>query len=146
MIKKALQPLGLRIHLSHKGKHLKDLISSNKCNNIQPPCDLRKCEVKRKDCTRTHVVYEVKCNKCNPCYIGSTKRRLHQRIKEHLFMQKSSLVYQHKAKCKNDEWTTRILYTSHNIQQLRFMESILIKRVMPSINGKESVFKDHIVF
>ena len=147
MVKKALQPLGLRVNLSHKSKHLKDVINFNfnRTANGHESCDLKSCVLKNKDCVRTHVVYEMKCLQCNSCYIGSTKRKLHQRVKEHLVSQKSSLVYQHNLTCKG-EWTTKILYATHHLQHLRFMESILIRRHSPQLNGKENVFNEHIVF
>jgi hypothetical protein len=32
------------------------------------------------------------------------------------------------------------------MQHLRFMESILIRRLSPTINAKENLFDEHIVF
>jgi hypothetical protein len=144
MVYKALKPLGLRVVLSHKSKHLVNMLRKTTVNE-QKACGFKKCVLKSKNCTNTHVVYEMECNKCRSNYIGSTKRPLHQRVKEHVTM-KSSLVYQHNVRCGNGGWKTMVLYTSHHVQQMRFMEAMLIKRRAPSINGKENVFNDHIVF
>jgi hypothetical protein len=144
MVRKALKPLGLNVSLSHKSKRLRDILQK-KSTSDHDSCDYKNCFLKNKDCTRTHVVYQMKCSKCGATYIGSTKRKLHQRIKEHM-THKSSLVYQHHIKCGSGKWSTSVLYCCHHIQQLRFMESMLIKRHSPNINVKENVFNEHIVF
>jgi predicted GIY-YIG superfamily endonuclease len=89
-------------------------------------------------------VYKMECTSCESNYIGSTWRRLHQRVREHL-SQRGSLVYQHNMVCKS-EWRTSILYECHHLQQLRFMEAMAIKKLSPNLNGKDNLFDSHIVF
>jgi hypothetical protein len=142
MIKKALQPLGVKINLSHKSKRLKDLLNCN--DKKREKCNIKNCPLNSSECHRTHVVYEMKCIKCGYNYIGSTKRKLHQRVKEHM-THKTSLVYLHNIKCKSG-WNSKVIYQCHHVQQLRFMESMMIRRLAPKLNGKENVFNEHIVF
>jgi hypothetical protein len=144
LVKKLLKPLGIKINLSQKSKHLKDIVR-NKIVSDHKQCRMRGCIVNSGKCERTHVVYQMVCKVCASVYIGSTKRKLHQRIKEHI-TQKSSLVYQHQNKCNGSNWNVEILYTTYYIQKLRFMESMLIKRFKPNINVKENIFDQHIVF
>jgi predicted transposase YbfD/YdcC len=97
--------------------------------------------MKERDCASTYVVYKMKCKKCNEFYIGSTWRRLHQRIKEHKTI-KSSLVFQHRCK---DSWENSILYKTNHVQKMRFMEAIMIRDLKPMVNGKETIYSGHIV-
>ena len=139
MIRKSLQPLGLRVIISHKNTRLKNLLTSR-----PKPTEVKFCKVcglKEFECEATHVVYKMQCNKCNNFYIGSTRRTLHQRLKEHATI-KSSLVYQHHCK---DRWHTTILYRTNHVQKMRLMEAILIKDQKPQVNGKETIFSGHIV-
>ena len=34
-------------------------------------------------CETSNVIYMIQCTKCNPQYIGETKRRLKERLNEH---------------------------------------------------------------
>ena len=47
-------------------------------------CKSKTCPIKYTDCTRTHVVYEITCELCGECYVGSTVRALHDRAREHI--------------------------------------------------------------
>ena len=47
-------------------------------------CNSKTCPIKYIDCTRTHVVYEITCELCRECYVGSTVRALHDRAREHI--------------------------------------------------------------
>ena len=42
------------------------------------------------------VVYKIKCETCNQCYIGKTERILTHRIKEHNNSKKESAIQTHK--------------------------------------------------
>ena len=139
MIRRSLRPLGLNIIISHKNTRLKNLLKTHPKSNGLKFCGV--CGQKVPDCEATHVVYKMVCTKCNKFYIGSTRRTLHQRLKEHVTI-KSSLVYQHPCKTK---WDTSILYRTNHVQKLRFMEAIFIKDLKPQVNGKETIFTGHIV-
>jgi uncharacterized protein YlxP (DUF503 family) len=90
-------------------------------------------------CLRTNVVYSLVCKQCQAQYIGSTKRHLHTRIKEH-FTLSSSAVFSHKSVCRN-EWTVSILSSCRNVADLRIKEAIHIKDSHPKLNKKEDLLK-----
>jgi predicted GIY-YIG superfamily endonuclease len=132
-IMRSLQPLGLKIRLSHKNYKLKSWL---KAINNQPKlsCSLANCKLKDKNCLKSMVVYKCTC-KCGANYIGSTERHLHVRIKEH-FSLHNSAIYQHRLDCDN-EWFTQILTHGNDLTDLRLKEAILIKKQRPSLNRKE---------
>jgi hypothetical protein len=140
MVKKSLEPLGVKIIISHKLTRLRNLLKPRKVGTQRNgSCQI--CGLRSMDCTATHVVYKMTCKKCNEFYIGSTWRRLHLRIREHKSI-KSSLVYQHKCK---GEWHTEVLYRTNHVQKMRLMEALIIKDLKPGVNGKETIFDKHVV-
>jgi hypothetical protein len=141
-IKKSLAPFGLNFCISHKSKRLKNLLREK--SNLNLACNFQKCSLNNQDCMKTHVVYKMVCTGCGSFYVGSTWRRLHQRVREHL-TQRCSLVYQHNVVC-NSDWRTSVLYQCQHLQQLRFMEAMAIRKLTPTLNGKDNLFDSHIVF
>jgi hypothetical protein len=139
-IKKALKPLNLPIRIVHKGRQLQHILAKQ---GKRPPtrtgkCDLRGCALKNDSCFVKMVVYKVECTKCKLFYIGSTKKYLHTRIKEHNSM-KSSSVHQHHATCQGG-WTIHVLQVCKSLPDLRFTEALLIKDLQPGLNKKEEFF------
>ena len=49
-----------------------------------------------------NAVYQITCNNCNQHYIGSTTRFIHDRVKEHLNSENSS-VKKHISTCQNKD-------------------------------------------
>jgi hypothetical protein len=137
MIRSTLAPLKLKICISHKTKTLNSVFRQKVAGDIAL---CQQCGIS--GCGATHVVYQMTCNKCGGIYIGSTYRRLHMRVREHLAM-RNSLVYQHPCK---EGWSTKILWRGRHVQKLRFMEALLIREKKPTINGKENIFDKHILF
>jgi hypothetical protein len=90
-------------------------------------------------CLRTNVVYSLVCKQCQAQYIGSTRRHLHTRIKEHLTLSSSS-VYSHRSVCGND-WIISILSSCRNVTDLRIKEALHIKDSHPKLNKKEDLLK-----
>ena len=143
ILMKSLKPLGVRINVSHKSRHLKNIIGKVKSQEINH-CNLKKCKIKNKMCNKTRVVYAMICQKCEEQFIGSTKRKVHQRVMEHM-IQSSSLVFKHTQLC-HGEWKVKILYENQHVQNVRYiMESMLIKSMKPKINKKDNLFINHIV-
>jgi hypothetical protein len=140
LIKRALQPIGFHIRLSHRSKQLKEYFKSP-----SPPasfhhqqCKLRDCPLKGKLCFMKLIVYQITCNSCQQFYIGSTKKHFHLRIKEHMSMKQSNL-FQHKSTC-NGNWSFKILSRSQSVADMRMKEAILINELHPTINKKEVIF------
>jgi hypothetical protein len=136
-IRKVLHPLGLRIAISHQGKPLKNFFNL-KINTQRRTCCIKDCPIKSSICFQAMVVYKVECKRCSQFYIGSTKKHLHLRIKEHYSL-KSSSISQHGRKCGN-EWKYTILSKCKSIPEVRFKEAILIKELNPMLNVKEEIF------
>ena len=76
----------------------------------------------------------MKCLKCQATYIGSTKRPLHQRIKEH-YQSPASSIYNHRNICEAN-FEVIIIATDHKINRLRLKEAIVIRDNNPAINNK----------
>jgi hypothetical protein len=140
-IRKALRDLNLNIVISHKSTQLKQLLSVKRNNDT---CHLTGCKLKNDLCLVRGTVYHIKCNLCGDNYIGSSWRYLHLRYKEHS-TQKSSPIYHHNNRC-GGSLVVEVLQKENNIQRLRIKEAILIKQLKPSMNGKDDLFKTHILF
>ena len=85
------------------------------------PSNLKNCAVTNKSmCNVKKCVYELRCQECNQCYIGSTLRPLHTRFMEHMKNKKSS-VFQHKKNCKA-AFNAVIIDKARDNTSLRFKE------------------------
>ena len=97
-IKRIFQKEGIPIRLVHKSFALRQALKPRKKLD---GCKKSDCPTSEKGlCFLKDVVYRITCNKCKEIYIGSTIRKLHDRIKEHLNTNKSS-VYKHLTACKS---------------------------------------------
>ena len=76
--------LSLARLVNPKPKTIEQISSKPKPSQV---CRLRKCPIKYhcQDCTKTHVVYEARCNLCPNNYIGSTTVALHYRARQHIY-------------------------------------------------------------
>jgi hypothetical protein len=140
-IRKSIKELGLNVIISHKSTQLKHLLSSKRPKET---CNLPGCTLKSNICLVKGSVYLIKCNLCRESYIGSSWRHLHLRFKEHL-SQKASPIHHHNARC-NGPISIEVLQRENNLQRLRIKEALLIKERKPSMNGKDDLFKSHIMF
>jgi hypothetical protein len=138
MFKRAVRHLGpYSIRICHKSQDLSQMLHRKK--NYIPArkgnCDLPNCTLKNNLCFRSMVVYLATCVKCNECYIGSTKKFLHLRVKEHMTM-RSSNIFQHHALCRS-EWKFSVLSSTRSLPNLRWQEALWIVKNKPTINKKE---------
>jgi hypothetical protein len=140
-IRKSIKELGLNVIISHKGAQLKQMLSTKRLNE---KCCLPGCKLMNNLCLIRGSVYRIKCSLCGDSYIGSSWRYLHVRFKEHL-TQKASPIYHHNTKC-NGPISIEILQKDNNLQRLRIKEALLIKELKPTLNGKDDLFKTHILF
>jgi len=105
--------------------------------NDAPPakCNINNCTMKNNLCHTKKCVYELRCEKCQQIYIGSTLRALHIRVREHMEDNKSS-VFQHTKQCAGANFSTSVIARARDNTSLRFKEALLIQRKKPRINVK----------
>ena len=99
-----------------------------------------------------NVIYEFSCN-CGCNYVGRTKRRLGDRIKEHIpkwYLENKkktgeSTITKHLLTCTNPPTDPRnafkIIRKARSINELKILEAIFIKRLKPSL----CIQKEHVI-
>ena len=96
----------------------------------------------------TEVVYEAGCWDCDDCYIGKTKRRLHDRTTEHFKAltsnSHSSAIADHMTqtghRIKWDHFD--ILATGQSDINCKIKETLLIRDLKPALNENVGSEKD----
>ena len=89
---------GIPVRVTHKSYTLRRALSPN---NTERTCTRANCPISNTNlCLLRNVVYQITCNNCNQHYIGSTTRFVHDRVREHLNNDSSS-VKKHISKCQN---------------------------------------------
>ncbi len=135
-IKRIFQKEGIPIRLVHKSFTLRQALKPRKKLD---GCKKSDCPTSEKGlCFLKDVVYRITCNKCKEIYIGSTIRKLHDRIKEHLNTNKSS-VYKHLTACKSSYQNiqVKIITRDNDNVNLRLKEAFHIRKEKPKINSRE---------
>ena len=101
---------GIPVRVAHKSYTLRRALSHN---NKERTCTRANCPISdTRLCLLRNAVYQIMCNNCNQHYIGSTTRFIHDRVREHLNNDNSS-VKKHLSKCqglqrhRNEEYRTR---------------------------------------
>jgi hypothetical protein len=139
LVRKAVSKLGHNVRISHNSTTLGQMLQPKKSFSTAPTrdgkCNLPRCKVNSEVCYKSMVVYQAKCAKCLSTYIGSTKKFLHLRIKEH-FSQRESSIFQHNASCQG-QWSFNIRHSCRSLQSLRWAEAIIICQEKPRLNRKE---------
>lgn len=149
-IKRIFNKEGIPLRLAHRSLTLRNYLSRNSNTKI---CTLKNCPLNNDLCMTTGCVYKIECGKCHAFYIGSTKRKLHTRLQEHLKSSKSP-VHQHFTQSQPNNITTQnfcikttIVDRENDHINLRFLESLQTKRLVPTINTKEQFhFIDPLIF
>ena len=101
-------------------------------------CNIKSCTMADSNlCHIKKCVYQLRCTNCFQCYIGSTLRRLHERVREHLQQDRSS-VFQHKRIC-GAAFEVRVITRARDNTSLRFKEALLIRERRPAINAKREI-------
>jgi hypothetical protein len=138
-VRRCFKHLKYNIRISHKGTNLNQLLNPNKKTTPtrNGKCSLKNCRLNSSLCYISMVVYEAKCCSCLKRYIGSTKKSLHLRVQEH-FNHKDSNIYKHNTVCKGS-WSFSVKGNSKSLQDLRWMEAVLIQQIKPEINKKEDM-------
>ena len=131
-VKHIFKSANLPVQIYSKNRNLRSMLQNKGCAGKM--CTMKDCPLQNKLCDVKNCVYLMICNTCQSEYVGSTKRALHQRIKEHMTSPRSS-VFQHYTDCRGS-FQTKILTRDNNISRLRLKEGIFIKKLMPHINSK----------
>ena len=87
------------------------------------------------------------CVTCKKSYIGSTIRRLHDRVFEH-FHNENSSVRKHFYQCDSSptKMTVSVLEHERRKGNLRIREAYFINKYKPELNSKEESCLDLIMF
>ena len=87
------QKEGIPLRIVHRSFTLRRALSHN---TTKRACTRNNCPIANtKLCLLRNAVYQIICNKCNQFYIGSTTRFIHDRVKEHLNNENSSVKKTH---------------------------------------------------
>ena len=89
---------GIPVRVAHKSYTLRRALSHN---NKERTCTRANCPISStKLCLLRNAVYQITCNNCSQHYIGSTTCFIHDRLREHLNNDNSS-VKKHLSQCQN---------------------------------------------
>jgi hypothetical protein len=97
----------------------------------------------------SHVVYELTCVTCSATYIGLTNRLLHSRVSEHrasVSGGRFSSVADHVLQTNHDiAWDdVKVKATDSVESNLPYLESLLISKLKPVLNNRQSSIKLHL--
>ena len=88
------------VRIAHKSHTLRQALSHT---STERKCTRDKCRISNTGlhvCLRRNEVYQLTCNSCDQQYIGSTTRFIHDRVREHINNENSS-VKKHIYSCQN---------------------------------------------
>ena len=89
---------------------------------------------------RSGIVYQIKCPRCNACYVGQTDRHWQTRFKEHLSRNQPVGAHLHRCKSKSElkcEDVEILASSSRGEAYLMTLEALWIREVRPQINTKD---------
>ena len=86
-----------------------------------------------------NAVYQLSCNNCGQQYIGSTTRFIHDRVREHVNNENSSVKkHIHSCQNKDDKGTeVKLIMSEHDPANLRLYEAFHIRKYKPTLNSRE---------
>jgi len=97
-------------------------------------------ELKCTKCLRRNTVYQFTCNSCGQQYIGSTTRFIHDRVREHVNNENSS-VKKHLYSCQNEDLykgiEVEIVMSENDPANLRLYKAFYIRKYKPTLNSRE---------
>ena len=91
---------------------------------------------------RSNVVYKYTCSSdTTSYYVGKTKRRMDNRIKEHKYTLSNSAIYSHLIQCNQccDKYGPnqfKIINSGINDLEISIKEALLIKLMKPPLNSQ----------
>ena len=115
------------VRVAHKSYTLRRALSHN---NKERTCTRANCPISgTKLCLLRNAVYQITCNNCNQHYIGSTIRFIHDRVREHLNNDNSS-VKKHLSQCQNKVYKgieIKSIVLKNDPANLRLLEAFYIR-------------------
>ena len=135
-IKRIFKDEEVPIRVIHKSTSLRQILAPR---NRHEACNRTKFPIANdKICNLRGVVYKIRCNQCHKTYIGSTIRKLHDRIKEHMDKSESS-VFRHLSETHNgsNDISTTIIARDNDVVLLRLNEAYFIRKEKPQLNSRE---------
>ena len=128
---------GIPVRVTHKSYTLRRALSQK---NTERTCTRANCPISNTNlCLLRNVVYQITCNNCNQHYIGSTTRFVHDRVREHLNNDSSS-VKKHISKCQNKVHKgieIKTIALEKDPANLRLFEAFYIRKYKPALNSRE---------
>ena len=119
---------GIPVRVAHKSYTLRRALSHN---NKERTCMRANCPISgTKLCLLRNAVYQITCNNCNQHYIGSTIRFIHDRVREHLNNDNSS-VKKHLSQCQNKGIEIKSIVLENDPANLRLLEAFYIRKYKP---------------
>ena len=92
MITNIFKKENILVRIAHKSYTLRQAVSHTPKGR---KCTRDKCPIFNTGlCLRRNAVYQLTCNRCDQQYVGSTTRFIHDRVKEHLNHENSSMKKQ----------------------------------------------------
>ena len=137
MSAKTVENKDIPVRVAHKSYTLRRALSRN---NKERTCTRANCSISgTKLCLLRNAVYQITCNNCNQHYIGSTIRFIHDRVKEHLNNDNSS-VKKHLSQCQNKVYKgieIKSIVLENDPANLRLLEAFYIRKYKPTMNSRE---------
>ena len=125
------------VRIAHKSYMLRQALSytPKACK-----CTRDKCLISNTGfCLRWNAVYQLTCNSCDQQCIGSTTRFIHDRVKEHLDDENSSMKI-HIYSCQNKDYKgidVKIIMSENDTANLCLYEAFYIRKCKPTLNSRE---------
>ena len=128
---------GIPVRIAHKSYTLRKALSHK---ITERTCTRANCPIAHtKLCLLRNAVYQITCKNCNQNYIGSTTRFIHDRMKEHVKSENSS-INKHIAICQNKDYKgieVKIIVLENDPVNLRLFEAFYIRKNKPTLNSRE---------
>ena len=128
---------GIPVRIAHKSYTLRQALSHK---ITERTCTRDNCPIAHtKLCLLRNAVYQITCKNCNQLYTGSTTRFGHDRVKEHLKRDNSS-VNKHISRCQNKEYKgieVKIIVLENDPVCLRLFEAFYIRKTKLPLNSRE---------
>ena len=129
------------VPIVHKSYTLRQALSHTP---TERKCTRDKCPVSNTgSCLRRNVVYQLTCNSCDQQYTGSSTIFIHDRVKEHLNNENSS-VKKHIYSCQNKDYKgidVKIIMSENDPTNLRLYKVFYIRKNKPTLNSREECSK-----
>ena len=128
---------GIPVRVAHKSYALRRALSHN---TTERTCTRKNCPTSStKLCLLRNTVYQITCNNCNQHYIESTTRFIHDRVREHLNSEHSS-VKKYISTCQNKDYKgieIKTIVLENDPVNLRLFEEFYIRKYKPTLNSRE---------